>query len=249
MPDDQAATPNWNEPGEAPLAVFEGAMPPAPKWFDWAVAQEPERSFVEVLGAKIELLAWGERGKPGLILVHGNSAHADWWSFIAPYLAQDYRVAAISLSGMGASDWRDDYSFETFAQEVRGGAEAAGLYDAPVKPIFIGHSFGGSQVFYSATKHPERMRAALLLDTGFAEVSMSGLFHGPRLREMDARHGGSIIDAQIAHALAAAPWPPELMGDVAAVTTDDFEIVEAGSGSHMRDIDDSLDLIAVAVRR
>jgi len=89
----------------------------------------------------------------------------------------------------------------------------------------------------------------LLLDTGFAEVSMSGLFHGPRLREMDARHGGSIIDAQIAHALAAAPWPPELMGDVAAVTTDDFEIVEAGSGSHMRDIDDSLDLIAVAVRR
>jgi hypothetical protein len=39
------------------------------------------------------------------------------------------------------------------------------------------------------------------------------------------------------------------MGDVAAVTTDDFEIVEAGSGSHMRDIDDSLDLIAVAVRR
>jgi SAM-dependent methyltransferase len=27
----------------------------------------------------------------------------------------------------------------------------------------------------------------LLLDAGFAEVSMSGLFHGPRLREMDTR--------------------------------------------------------------
>jgi len=92
----------------------------------------------------------------------------------------------------------------------------------------------------------------LLLDAGFAEVSMSGLFHGPRLREMDTRHGGSIIDAQIARAVAAAPWPPELMADVAAVTTDDFEIVQAGSGSHIRDIrdiDDSLDLIAVAVRR
>jgi pimeloyl-ACP methyl ester carboxylesterase len=112
-------------------------------------------------------LAWGERGKPGLILVHGNSAHADWWSFIAPYLAQDYRVAAISLSGMGASDWRDDYSFETFAQELRGGAEAAGLYDAPVKPIFIGHSFGGSQVFYAARKYPQWMRGAVLADTGF----------------------------------------------------------------------------------
>jgi len=45
-----------------------------------------------------------------------------------------------------------------------------------VKPIYIGHSFGGSQVFYSATKHPERMRGALLLDTGFG---------GPPTREQE----------------------------------------------------------------
>ncbi|BBX72747.1 class I SAM-dependent methyltransferase [Mycobacterium shinjukuense] len=84
----------------------------------------------------------------------------------------------------------------------------------------------------------------LLVDAGFADVSMSGLFHGPRLREMDARHGGSIIDAQIALAVADAPWPPELAADVAAVTTADFDMVGRGS----RDIDDSLDLIAIAVR-
>ena len=77
----------------------------------------------------------------------------------------------------------------------------------------------------------------------------SGLFHGPRLREMDARHGGSIIDAQIARAVADAPWPPGLAADVAAVTTDDFDIVGDGfDGSDGRDIDDSLDLIAMAVR-
>ncbi|MGE2814262.1 class I SAM-dependent methyltransferase [Mycobacterium heidelbergense] len=84
----------------------------------------------------------------------------------------------------------------------------------------------------------------LLVDGGFAEVSISGVFHGPRLREMDARHGGSIIDAQIARAVADAPWPPELAADVAAVTTDDFDIVDAS----VRDIDDSLDLVAIAVR-
>src|SRR5476651_2293156 len=106
--------PNWG-PVESPLAPFEGLPPPAPDWFTKAIAQEPERSMVPVDGANIELLTWGQRGKPGLILIHGNSAHADWWSFIAPYLAQDYRVAAISLSGMGASDWRDSYSFEVFA--------------------------------------------------------------------------------------------------------------------------------------
>lgn len=167
MPDDQTPFEPWNERGETPLAVFDGAEPEAPAWFKWAIAQQPERSFIEVDRARIELLAWGERGKPGLILVHGNSAHADWWSFVAPYLAEDFRIAAISLSGMGASDWRDTYSFEIFSKELRAAAEAAGLYEADVKPIFVGHSFGGSQVFYSARRYPEWMRGAILVDTGF----------------------------------------------------------------------------------
>jgi SAM-dependent methyltransferase len=91
----------------------------------------------------------------------------------------------------------------------------------------------------------------LLFDGGFAEVSMSGVFHGPRLQEMDARHGGSIIDAQIARAIADAPWPAGLLADVAAVTAADFDIVESGDphdGRDSRDINDSLDLVAIAVR-
>jgi hypothetical protein len=84
----------------------------------------------------------------------------------------------------------------------------------------------------------------LLVAAGFTDVAVSGLFHGERLREMDARHGGSIIDAQIARAVADAPWSPELRADVAAVTTADFAIVDRDG----RDIADSLDLIAIAVR-
>ena len=81
----------------------------------------------------------------------------------------------------------------------------------------------------------------MLVDARFRQVTISGVFHGPRLREMDARHGGSIIDAQIARAVQDAPWPPGLAADVAAVTCDDFEILES-------DIASSLDLIAIAVR-
>jgi pimeloyl-ACP methyl ester carboxylesterase len=192
MADDQSVTPPVDEkldddepvrlqpdlPPEiaSPLAPFAGKKPPAPAWFEEALAQAPERRLVPVLGANIELLTWGEIGKPGLIFVHGNSAHADWWSFIAPFLADTYRVAAISLAGMGDSDWRETYTFESFAAEIHECAKAAGLYEAPVKPIYIGHSFGGSQVFYSAGKYPERMRAALLLDTGFG---------GPPTREQE----------------------------------------------------------------
>lgn len=87
----------------------------------------------------------------------------------------------------------------------------------------------------------------LLVAGGFSQVSMSGVFHGPRLREMDARHGGSIVDAQIARAVAGAPWSPELMADVAAVTTADFDIVASADPGADRDIDSSLDLVAIAV--
>jgi SAM-dependent methyltransferase len=84
----------------------------------------------------------------------------------------------------------------------------------------------------------------LLADGGLPVTSISGVFHGPRLAGLDAKHGGSIIDAQVQRALANAPWPPELLADVASVTVDDFELVAADD----RNIDDSLDLVAVAER-
>ncbi|WP_134427134.1 class I SAM-dependent methyltransferase [Mycobacterium ulcerans] len=99
--------------------------------------------------------------------------------------------------------------------------------------------------------HTRELNAAelteLLLEAGFAEVTMYGLFHGPQLRAIDERHGGSIIDAQIARAVADQPWSAELTADVAAVTTADFDIIGAGL-EPAHEIDDSLDLIAIAVR-
>jgi SAM-dependent methyltransferase len=87
----------------------------------------------------------------------------------------------------------------------------------------------------------------LLCDAGFAMDGVYGVFHGPRLLEVDARHGGSIIDAQIARAVADAPWPADLLADVATVAAADFDIVEAAT-VEARHIDDSLDLVAIAVR-
>jgi SAM-dependent methyltransferase len=96
--------------------------------------------------------------------------------------------------------------------------------------------------------HTRELNAAemteLLSDAGFSVETMLGVFHGPRLVELDERHGGSIIDAQIARALAGAPWQAELLEDVASVTTSDFDLVNADE----RDIDGSLDLVAIAVR-
>ena len=40
--------------------------------------------------------------------------------------------------------------------------------------------------------------AGLVTDAGFVDLEVLGLHHGPRLRALDARHGGSVVDAQIA---------------------------------------------------
>lgn len=85
----------------------------------------------------------------------------------------------------------------------------------------------------------------LLTGSGLTVEAVLGVFHGPALAELDAKHGGSIIDAQIERAVADAPWPEDLLADVASIATDDFELVDAAA----RDIDDSLDLVAIAVRR
>jgi SAM-dependent methyltransferase len=82
----------------------------------------------------------------------------------------------------------------------------------------------------------------LLDDGGFTVTSMLGVFHGPRLVTLDAKHGGSIIDAQVQRALDDAAWPSDLLADVASVTVDDFELAAD------RDIDASLDLVAIAER-
>jgi pimeloyl-ACP methyl ester carboxylesterase len=158
MADDRAAPASL-------LAPFGGEPPPAPAWFEAAIAHPPERSMIAVEGASIELLTWGEVGKPGLLFLHGNGAHADWWSFIAPFFAKDWRVAAISWSGMGGSDWRGAYSAELFAAEIFAAVEAAGLEAGGVKPIVVGHSFGGFPTLYCAARHPDRLRGVVLLDT------------------------------------------------------------------------------------
>jgi len=153
------------ESKEGPLAAFGGERPPAPAWFATAITAAPERARIRVNGADIEALAWGERGKPGLLLMHGNTAHADWFSFIAPFFADRFRVAAISWSGMGGSSWRDAYSADVFADEAMVTAQALGLFDAPKRPVFLAHSFGGQGLRRAASRNGDRLAGAILLDS------------------------------------------------------------------------------------
>lgn len=135
-----------NQPDDGNFLVpYKGAQPPAPDWFTTSLACEPRRTFIESNGANIELLSWGRSDAPPLVFLHGNGAHADWWSHIAPMFAQDWHCLALSYSGMGRSDWRaEGYTVDTFAQEVLDAVVFAGLDQGAAKPILIAHSFGGA---------------------------------------------------------------------------------------------------------
>lgn len=95
--------------------------------------------------------------------------------------------------------------------------------------------------FHTRELAPDEL-AELLRDTGFDAECLGGLRHGPRLRELEARLGGSIIDQQVAVAVDGVPWPAELRAAVAGIEAADFDL---GTG----ELESSLDLVAVAVRR
>ncbi len=151
----------------APLAEFQGEVPPAPAWFHHAIEQAPERTMIDADGVGIETLAWGRRGAPGLLFMHGNSAHADWWSFIAPFFAEEWRVAALSFSGMGGSERREVYSVDEYKREAFAVAAAAGLFEAAQKPVFVGHSLGAMVTAAAAADAGERLRCAVFVDPPF----------------------------------------------------------------------------------
>jgi pimeloyl-ACP methyl ester carboxylesterase len=147
----------------APLAGFHGAPPPAPAWFREAIARAPERHFTEVEGARIETLIWGERGRPGLLFLHGGMANADWFDHMAPVFADDWRVAAMSMSGMGRSDWRARYDIGQLAREMVAVGRAAGLYEAGA-PVFVAHSLGSRPLIRAAADPALAPRAGVILD-------------------------------------------------------------------------------------
>jgi pimeloyl-ACP methyl ester carboxylesterase len=144
----------------------EATRPPvldsAPGWFREALKVEFEDLSVVVDGAVIHYLAWGERGRRGLVFVHGGGAHAHWWTHVAACFADDFRVLALDLSGHGDSSARELYDLEQWTSEVVAVASAGGIEGAPV---VIGHSMGGFIAIATAALHGERLAGVVVCDS------------------------------------------------------------------------------------
>ena len=139
----------------------------SPKWFKEALELKPSAQSLKVNGVNINYLAWGEKNKPGILFVHGGMAHAHWWSFIAPYFAKTHRVIAMNLSGMGDSDWRENYASELWGKEI---VEIA-KYEKLNKPIIVGHSLGGMCSVIAASQFKNELYGLVIVDTAILPPS------------------------------------------------------------------------------
>jgi pimeloyl-ACP methyl ester carboxylesterase len=196
-----------DEGGRAgPLTAYEGREPPAPDWFHRAIAHEPRPFKAMCDGFELNCLEWGDRDKPGIVLIHGNGAHAWWWAFVAPYLAQEYHVAAFDLTGMGDSAWRPKYAMWSFADEPIAVAEACGMFEVGEPPVIVGHSFGGFAAMTAGAKHGSRLAGTVLVDSPVNPPDRPG---GPPHREMRAHRVYPSLEAALSRFRLAPEQPCE----------------------------------------
>ena len=127
-----------------------------------AVARPGQSRFADVAGIRMHYLEWqGPPGAPALLLLHGYLAHAHWWDFVAPWLAERYRVIAPDFSGMGDSGCRPHYDHANFHAEITGIVEATGIAGCTA----VGHSFGGRVLLYACGQRPDLFSRAIVVDS------------------------------------------------------------------------------------
>jgi pimeloyl-ACP methyl ester carboxylesterase len=122
-----------------------------------------ENRFVQAGALQLHYLDYGTAGKPPMLCVHGGSAHAHWYDFVAPGFIGDHHVRALDLRGHGESDWVDPpaYAYADYAYDVAAAVEALDLRDF----VLIGHSMGGMVSLVYAATHPGRVKCLVVVDT------------------------------------------------------------------------------------
>ncbi len=135
----------------------------APQWFVDNIQCESESIFTYVDGRAVHMLGWNlaEKNLPVLMFVHGFGAHAHWWSFLAPFFLDHYRVISLDLPGMGDSAAPHCYDQYSFARAIIAGIESQQLQEVTV----VGHSFGGAQSLRAMAMAPHYFKRGIVVDS------------------------------------------------------------------------------------
>ncbi len=102
---------------------------------------------------------------PAVLVTHGFSATSAMWEDQVEVLAGDHTVIRWDMRGHGRSDYPADpaeYSLDLTVQDMVGILDSLDV----AKAVLVGHSLGGFASLAFTLRHPERVSALVLVDTG-----------------------------------------------------------------------------------
>jgi pimeloyl-ACP methyl ester carboxylesterase len=102
---------------------------------------------------------------PALLLTHGFGESTEMWAANIPALAGEHQVVAWDLRGHGRTDAPDDPEAYSHALALEDMATVLDAYDAG-RAALCGMSLGGFLSLAFRLRHPERVTALVLVDTG-----------------------------------------------------------------------------------
>ncbi|MES1245758.1 MAG: alpha/beta hydrolase [Acidobacteriota bacterium] len=122
----------------------------------------PGSSFLR-LGDQLVHVEQAGEGEP-VVLLHGFGASTYAWRKVVPGLAGSFHVIAIDLNGFGYT--QRPRTFESYTREGQADLvlrvmDALGIDRAHL----AGHSYGGGISIWLASRHPERLRSLVLVDS------------------------------------------------------------------------------------
>jgi pimeloyl-ACP methyl ester carboxylesterase len=122
----------------------------------------PQDRFLSIGGQLVHVEQAGA-GEP-VVLLHGFGASTYSWRKVMPGLAASFRVIAIDLNGFGYTAKPRDR--ESYTKEGQGRMVLAVMDALKIERAhLVGHSYGGGITLWLASRHPERLRSMVLVDS------------------------------------------------------------------------------------
>ena len=124
------------------------------------------RAFVQLAtGPRVNCVHSGDPSREPVILIHGWPDAWFSYSRVMPLLPDALHAVAFDQRGFGDSDRpQSGYSIPEMAADVIALLDALALD----RVTLVGHSFGSFVARQAAIAHPERVKALVLIGTGFA---------------------------------------------------------------------------------
>jgi pimeloyl-ACP methyl ester carboxylesterase len=120
----------------------------------------PTRHTVTRDGTELVYWTWPGAGPPTLLL-HGIGNYGRYWDLFADAVAGRLALIAPDARGHGESGRpADGYAPADFTADALGVLDALGIERA----VVVGHSMGGLHSINLAARHPERVRALVIVD-------------------------------------------------------------------------------------